>query len=390
MPITQSTPQSPQPKGLGQLALGAVVISLALQGCATSGASSALSARDGISYGPAVSNSLSDARVSGHILYVGQSYSADPCSSSVDQSLVQAIDVSNHHSIWSTSQYGCPQSMDVDSLGNLWIAFPQNSVMEFSITHVDPIGGACLVGNPTALAFDKNVLYVANSASSSTTPNSGSVTEYKPGKCNPIRTLPPGPPFDMPGAIYVDKRGWVYVQNKGDGSIAVFKQRATTPTWTIANPPRYTSTLAVDSKGVVYTATSGANNAGPYAISEYALPKGKPASLVRKITKGIGSSVSAIAIDEADNLYVANGTASVSVGAAEIYAPSSMTPKAMISDTFEGQPAYATAIAVDSSGTVYLAIGEDVKAYRRLSTRKYSSGTVLVLGTVGAVTLFAH
>jgi hypothetical protein len=152
---------------------------------------------------------------------------------------------------------------------------------------------------PRSLWIDAaGTLYVANDFGNNN-PYSDTVTEFAPGSRAPDKVLTG---LIFPGAVAVDSRGTVYVQD--ESAIEIFEHGSTTPTRTITGTGNGANALAVDDHDNVYalipTARGQNENCYSYVVR---IPRGaSQGSRIGVSAKGCGYG---LAFDARENLYLA-------------------------------------------------------------------------------------
>ena len=167
------------------------------------------------------------------------------------------------------------------------------------------------------------------------------------------------PAQTVPGALAVDTSGNLYVSaSKGAAPSIVYEvlvyalaaTGAATPTNTITSSSftAAISSIAVDSTGEVYALSGN-------SISVFAPGAAANAAPVRQITGSLTqlNSASAIAVDAAQNIYVAN-TAAGNILVFSSIESGNIAPVSILAGTLTslGSP---TGLAIDSSGDIYVA-----------------------------------
>ncbi len=163
-------------------------------------------------------------------------------------------------------------------------------------------------------------------------------------------------------AVAVDTSGNLYVSATEVTAppflyeILVYAPAATgsaTPTRTITGLATQATSIAVDATGALYTLTGSSTQSGT-TISVYAPGATGNATPVRQISGSLTQldSASAIAVDAAQNIYVANSAAN-DVLVFNSTATGNVAPTSVLSGT-STQIGNPTGIAVDSAGDIYV------------------------------------
>lgn len=193
------------------------------------------------------------------------------------------------------------------------------------------------INQPEGLAVDGNgVLYVANSGGNT-------VSEYRAGETHPFKTISDG--LDDPQGLTVDSQGTIYVGNRNLGThqvyVTVYAHNSMTPTLTITFPPHnlpQIGGLAVDGALNLYVLTVLATA----TVTKF--PPGSSQGIDLGL-QGIGPTGDGVAVDAANNLYVA-----ISTGAINVYAPGTMKAERTISKGVTS-PAF---FVVDAAGALFV------------------------------------
>jgi hypothetical protein len=246
------------------------------------------------------------------------------------------------------------------------------------------------ISNPRGITLDgSNNLYVVNgggSSSGSSSSGGGSVTVYAAGSGDNTLTITSG--LNSPTAVAVDSNGFVYVANgsssssssgSGSGSVNVYRPGHHHVFHTISNGIGNPTALAFDGQGNLYvlnssTSSSSSSSGAPASVSVYG-PRHTDPKLV--ISTGI-SAPSALAVDSAGDVVVANGTASSSSGSSSsgsvvVYTAGATSPAATITTGI----ANPRALAVDGAGDLFVANQSGSSS----SSSSGSSGSVTVYNT---------
>lgn len=299
-----------------------------------------------------------------------------------------------------------PWGIALDSRANIYVANYGGGFAGIGAITVYPAGSsddtapiATIIGprtgldSPFGIAVDSSgKIYVANFIGGRGT---GSVTVYPAGSNGnvaPIATIIGADTgLDNPSGIAVDSSGKIYVANRGGGlssasSITVYAAGSNgnvKPIATIAGPNTALDDpcIAVDSSGKIY-----AGNASD-SITVY--PAGssgnvKPIATITGPDTGDKTGLSqlnAIALDSKGNIYAANAADSTinpndNGFNVTVYRPGSNGNVKPIT-TLRGSAIGAEAIAVDSSGKVYVTTQFNQDTYNDIS------GTVTVLSPLG-------
>ena len=186
---------------------------------------------------------------------------------------------------------------------------------------------------PDDLAFDSNGNLFASNDFNNT------VDEFKPGSTTPDVVLTG---VNNPNALAIDKSGNVYVANTGNDTVSVFAPGSTTPTSTLIGLATPVA-LVFDASGSLYVSNRSNNTISIFA----------PGSLTPTSTISNGEPHSlapdSLAFDNNGNLYV---TDTFTNSAYKILAGQSH-----FSQSYGA--ALPVAVAVDSSGNVYVANGDN-------------------------------
>lgn len=234
-----------------------------------------------------------------------------------------------------------------------------------------------------AIAFDAvGNLYVADDWNSL-------ITVFPPGKTWPAHFIGWG--IDRPSAMAFDRQGNLYVLNCPGfrpyyplaGSVTVFKRGATKPWYTIQKGiGTYPWAMAIDASGNLYVANCpscelsrglGAAVAGNVVV--YRPHATKPS---RVITEGI-QGPSALHIDAANNLYVANVGAN---GLHGTYSSVAFYPAGtnVATLTITQGLAYPVALAIDGKGD--LDVANFGNGYKSISVTEYAAGQTTPVTTI--------
>lgn len=154
--------------------------------------------------------------------------------------------------------------------------------------------------------------------------------------------------LSAPAALAVDARGNLYVANRGNSTVSVFKSNSSTPLRTIRTGISVPRALAFDDKGNLYV-----GNKGNGTVTVYAPGKGTPVLTIAHVDPH------ALTFDALHNLYVG------SPGLNEIleYAPMSKTVSRTV-HTHNGP----LGISVDSNEILYCINNTDVTVYSPTAT----------------------
>ena len=302
-----------------------------------------------------------------------------------------------------------PWGIALDSAGNIYVAsYDSGGRGAVSVYKAGSSGNSVPIAtisgmrtgldNPFGIAVDSSgKIYVANFAGGH---GRGSVTVYPAnsnGNVAPIATIiGDDTGLDNPSGIAVDSSGKIYVANRGGGrtsasSITVYAAGSSgnvKPIATIAGPRTRLDDpcIAVDSTGRIY-----AGNASD-SITVYPAGSNGDVRPIAAITapdtgdKTGLSHPSGIALDAKGNIYVANaanGTENPENPndngfSVTVYRPGSNGNVKPIA-TLHGSSIAAEAIALDSSGKIYVTSQFGLDADNDLS----GSGTVTVLSPLG-------
>ena len=223
-----------------------------------------------------------------------------------------------------------PDALAISAQGNLWV--PQasgmnNSVVELPHGSVTPQAPVTVGSGPYGLAFDKfGNLWVANYWANT-------VSEIKAGQSTASAPIAVG---TGPSFIATDKAGNVWVTNYGSNTVSEIKAGQSTASAPIrvGSEP---SGIAVDAKGHVWVANSGSGT-----IQEVGT------KIVIKAGRNRKSSPWALAFDHRGDLWVTliNGVQELPSGS------KTMRPTVVL-----GANSYASALAVDSSNNIWIAVG---------------------------------
>ena len=243
-------------------------------------------------------------------------------------------------------------------------------------------GSKTRLDDPTGIALDsQGNIYVANSLGGPKVPNtedSGMVTVYAAGSTGniaPIATISGAATgLAYPAGIALDSSGNIYVANEltGDTSSSLEDYPSITvyPAGSKGNASPI-SIIAGDNTGLSYSQGIALDSSGNLYAEGYieyvgdtinVYPAGSngnvsPAATIVGADTGLDGP-DGIALDSGGNLYVSNGYGGpVGGGSVTVYPPGSSgdaVPIATITSSFTGI-SYASSIAVDSNGKIYVA-----------------------------------
>lgn len=147
------------------------------------------------------------------------------------------------------------------------------------------------VSSPERLYVDRNgYVYTTNIGN-------GTITAYAPGTTSPSLTISSG--IDRPTGLVVGANGTIYCANVGNNTVTVYPKGKTSPSLTIpiAGQPEY---LAVDTANDVYVSYLGSSKSGVFEFPPKST-NGKDLGL------NIGASgLNAIVLDRSGNIILAN------------------------------------------------------------------------------------
>jgi hypothetical protein len=346
----------------------AVVLAAALAACSAQNASPVPFAPDAPAHagGFALRAPIPDKRAGGPFLYVANvDGSSSSSSSSSSGGGVNVYSLGRRGKLVRTiGTDGTPRSIAFDASGNLYVAEAASSSSSSSSSSsagsiaVYAVGSGRQmfdvtrgVNSPTAVAISANgVLYVANGAASSSSSSSGtngSITIYRRGNRKLFRTISNG--IGNPIALAFDGAGRLYVLNATGGSsssssssssagpsVAVYTRNHTDPALVITAGITAPSAMAVDSAGDVVVAngasssSSSSSSSAGSNVEVYAAGTSSPAAT---LTAGVSGPV-ALGLDASGNLYVANGaggsssssSSSAFSGSVAVYASGGASP----------------------------------------------------------------
>ncbi len=216
-----------------------------------------------------------------------------------------------------------------DRAGNLYVVSQFDvQVSVFAPGATSPTSHLTGLNKPVALAFDDNGdLFIANTGNNT-------VSVFTPGATSPTATLTG---LSEPRSLAVDSKGDLYVGNFGNHLISVFAPGASTPTTEFFGFSRFGPRgLAFDANGDLFAALSYAG-----LVFEFF-----PGATTPSIAHNGLINLSALALDNDGNLYVANDTHSGTV--------SKFAPGATVATTKLVGLNFPHALAIDPNGNMYV------------------------------------
>ena len=243
-----------------------------------------------------------------------------------------------------TQKLGSASAMALDKAGNVYVAnnkTPKCS-LPWNIVAFHPGASSPFrvltsdIGSPTSIILDPmNNLYVAQNLDDN-------FLTFAPGSKTPVQTFLPG--GSGASIVALDSQGNLYVA--GGWTVYVYARGSSKPERGIdecGGQPRCTNitAIALDTAGNLYVANAVLNSGNPGFVAVYPPNATQPS---RKITAGVNGAL-ALAVDSAENLYVANGEGP---GTITEYAKNASKPSRTIN---AGAP--MSALLVDSEGTLY-------------------------------------